>query len=63
MKKKWSKPLVIDFVNNTINSATDPDGLPEAIVQCIDGVVQPPFPLEPLSPTGNSTTTTFETCS
>lgn len=63
IKKEWSKPLIIDFINNIINSAIDPDGFPEALVQCIDGVVQPPFPIDALSPTGKSTTPTFETCS
>jgi len=58
MKKEWIKPTIVDFSNSSINSATDPDGLPETVIQCMDGMV-----VELAQRGTGKSSTTFETCS
>lgn len=59
MKKEWIKPSIIDFSNSNINSGTEPEGTPETIIRCSDGME---LALMNAAGTGKSSTT-FETCS
>lgn len=60
MKKEWIRPSIVDFSNSSINSGENPDGTPESVTRCVNGMEAT---LMALGADGPESSVTFETCS